>query len=141
MSASSYNIARAGASYTIGEVTLGGYYSYSEYLADAHSAFSSNENYNNGSVYAVRHTTPGTTIEIGYDYIKSHGDSSGTYQQATIAADYAISKRTDVYTSASYGHASGQNGSGVAQAVIADAYADGGTTDQEIVMAGIRHRF
>lgn len=140
-SASAYNIVRAGASYSVGAFVFGGYYSYSEYLADASSTFTSNEHYNNGSVYAVWHATPAATVEIGYDYMKSHGDSSATYHQATIAADYALSKRTDLYTSASYGRASGHNGSGVAQAVIADAYADGGTNNQEIVMVGMRHRF
>jgi predicted porin len=140
-SASKYNIARAGASYILGPVTIGGYYSYSEYLADASSAFRDAERYNNGSIFALWQVTPATQFEIGYDYLKSHGDSSATYNQATVAADYSLSKRTDLYASASYEHASGTNGAGPAQAVIADAYVDGGKSTQEIVMLGIRHRF
>lgn len=139
--AKSLNIVRAGASYALGPVTLGGYYSYSEYLEDASSKFTSSERYNNGSVYALWQVSPATQFEVGYDFLKSHGDSSATYHQVTLAADYALSKRTDLYASASYEHASGSNGAGPAQAVIADAYVAGGTSTQELVMVGIRHRF
>jgi predicted porin len=139
--ASKYNIARAGAAYVIGPVTMGGYYSYSEYLADANSTFRTGERYNNGSVFALWQATPSVELEIGYDYMKSHGDSSATYHQATVAADYQLSKRTDLYASASYGHASGSNGLGVAQAVIADSYTNGGGASQELAMIGIRHKF
>jgi predicted porin len=140
-SASRFNIARAGASYTIGTVTFGGYYSFSEYLADAASTFKSAERYNNGSVYTLWQATPAVQLEVGYDYMKSHGDSSATYNQVTLAGDYALSKRTDLYATASYEHASGSNGAGPAQAVIADAFVDGGTSTQELVIVGIRHRF
>jgi predicted porin len=139
--ASKYNIARAGAAYVIGPVTVGGYYSHSEYLADTASTFRTAERYNNGSVFALWQVTALTQLEFGYDYMKSHGDSSATYQQATIAADYQLSKRTDLYASASYGRASGNNGEGVAQAVIADSYINSGKASQEVAMVGIRHRF
>ncbi len=92
-------------------------------------------------MFALWQVTALTQLEFGYDYMKSHGDSSATYQQATIAADYQLSKRTDLYASASYGHASGNNGEGVAQAVIADSYINSGKATQEIAMVGIRHRF
>ncbi len=42
---------------------------------------------------------------------------------------------------ASYGYASGSNGAGAAQAVIADAYVDGGKATQALSIVGIRHRF
>ncbi|WP_321847140.1 porin [Paraburkholderia bannensis] len=140
-SASGYNVARVGAAYAIGPVTIGGYYSYAEYLADADSTFRSAERYNNGSVFAAWQMTETTMLELGYDYLKSHGDSSATYHQITFAADYALSKRTDLYFSAGYGHASGTNGIGPAQAVIADSYTAGGTASQELAIVGIRHRF
>lgn len=139
--ASAINIARAGATYAVGSVTLGGYYSYAEYLADGNSTFRNAERYNNGSVFAAWQATPALLYEVGYNYLKSHGDSSATYQQVTLAADYALSKRTDVYGTMSYGHASGNNGAGAAQAVISDAYVDGGKATQELVIVGVRHRF
>ena len=141
LTASAVNIVRTGATYTIGKVTVGGYYSYSEYLADGQSSFKSAERYNNGSVFALWQFRPDTSFEFGYDYLKSHGDSSATYHQVTAAADYALSKRTDVYASVGYGHASGRNGNGAAQAVIADTYPDAGNSSQEIAMVGVRHKF
>ena len=141
LTASAVNIARIGANYKIGQVIIGGYYSYSEYLADAASAFKNSERYNNGSVFAMWQFTPAASFEVGYDYLKSHGDYAATYNQITACADYAFSKRTDVYVSLGYGHASGTNGAGKAQAVIADTYPDAGNSSQEIVIAGIRHKF
>ncbi|OXC71771.1 porin [Caballeronia sordidicola] len=140
-SASAINIARAGASYVIGPVTIGGYYSYSEYIADGASTFRNAERFSNGSVYALWQATPYAQMQVGYDYLKSHGDSAATYNQVTLAGDYSLSKRTDLYASFGYGHASGKNGFGSAQAVISDTYADAGGSTQEIVMLGIRHRF
>jgi predicted porin len=140
-SASKFNIARTGLAYNAGPVTIGGYYSFSEYLPDGFSTFRNSEYYNNGEVFVFWQMTPETSLELGYDYLKSRGDSSATYQQVTLAADYALSKRTDLYASASYGHASGSNGMGAAQAVIADSYADPGTSQQELLIVGIRHKF
>src|SRR5579864_201018 len=102
-SASKFNIARTGLSYSIGPVTIGGYYSFSEYLADGFSTFRNSEYYNNGEVFAFWQITPETSLELGYDYLKSHGDSSATYHQVTLAGDYALSKRTDLYASAKIG--------------------------------------
>ena len=92
-------------------------------------------------MFVAWQASPALLFETGYNYLKSHGDSSATYQQVTLAADYALSKRTDLYATVSYGHASGSNGAGPAQAVIADAYIDGGKATQELAIVGIRHRF
>ena len=56
--------------------------------------------------------SPAWLLQTGYNYLKSHGASSATYQQVTLAADYARSKRTDIYAAASYVHASGKSGAG-----------------------------
>ncbi|VVE54896.1 porin [Pandoraea terrae] len=140
-SARSVNIARAGGRYTLGDFTLGGYYSYSQYNPDAASVFTQSEKYHNGSVYAVWQATPSLLTEIGYNYLRSLGDSSAKYHQFSIGADYNLSKRTDVYTVASYGHATGQNGAGPAQAVIGSIDVNAGKNSQAIVTVGLRHRF
>jgi len=139
--ATAVNITRAGLSYVLGAFTLGGRYSYAEYLREGHSTFGTAERYNNGLVFVAWQASPALLFQTGYDYLKSHGDSSATYQQVTLAADYALSKRTDFYATMSYGHASDSNGAGPAQAVIADAYVDGGKATQERAIVGIRHRF
>jgi predicted porin len=139
--ASSINIARVGGRFTLDKLTVGAYYSFSEYASDASSTFKTNEIYQNGSLYAIWQFSPAIMVQTGYDYLRSHGDSSATYQQFTVAADYVLSKRTDAYVSAGYGHAAGSNGSGSAQAVISDSYAPAGGPSQVIAIVGIRHHF
>lgn len=140
-SASAVNIARAGGNYTIGPVIVGGYYSFSQYKSDANSSFTGSEKYNNGEIYAVWNVSPSLQTEIGYDYMKSSGDSSAQQNQFTIGADYFLSKRTDFYAVAAYARARGNNGSGTAQAVIGSADVDSGADSQGLVVVGLRHKF
>jgi predicted porin len=140
-SARSVNIARAGGNYTIGPVIVGGYYSFSQYNPDASSTFRIPEKYNNGEIYAVWNISLSLQTEIGYDYLKTSGDSSAKQHQFSIGADYFVSKRTDIYTVASYAHATGQNGTGPAQAVIGSLDVDSGKSTQAIVTVGLRHKF
>ncbi|MFB9125807.1 porin [Paraburkholderia dipogonis] len=140
-SARSIDITRAGGNYVIGAVTIGGYYSFSQYNADASSTFTKSEKYNNGEIYAVWQVLPTLSTQIGYDYMKSSGDSSAKQHQFALAADYSISKRTDVYGVLAYAHATGQNGTGAAQAVIGSTDIDSGSNNQALALVGIRHRF
>lgn len=140
-SARSINIARAGGSYVLGSFTLGGYYSFSQYNPDAGSAFRKSEKYHNAEVYAAWQIAPSLQTQIGYDYMKSYGDSSAKQHQVSIGADYFLSKRTDLYGIAAYAHASGHNGTGPAQAVIGSVDVDSGANSQALVVVGIRHKF
>ncbi|MEX4005001.1 porin [Paraburkholderia sp. EG285A] len=140
-SSRSINIARAGGTYALGNFILGGYYSFSQYNPDASSTFTKSEKYHNGSVYAVWQATPSFQAEIGYDYMKSYGDSSAKQNQFAIGVDYFLSKRTDVYGVAAYALASGQNGAGAAQAVIGSNDVDSGSNKQALVTVGLRHKF
>jgi predicted porin len=140
-SARSINIARAGGSYVLGSFTLGGYYSFSQYNPDAGSAFRKSEKYHNAEVYATWQIAPSLQTQIGYDYMKSYGDSSAKQHQVSIGADYFLSKRTDLYGIAAYAHASGHNGTGPAQAVIVSVDVDSGANSQALVVVGIRHKF
>ncbi|WP_460911163.1 porin [Paraburkholderia jirisanensis] len=139
--ARSITVARIATQYTLGQVMIGGYYSFSEYTSDASSAFRGSERYNNGSVYALWHVTPAFSAQIGYDYLRSSGHSSATYNQVTGAIDYLLSKRTDLYAMAGWVHASGTNGQGAAQAVIASSNVNAGANWQALAALGIRHRF
>jgi predicted porin len=140
-SAKSVNIARAGGQYVIGSVTFGGAYSFSEYMADAASTFSQSEKYHNGSVFAMWQVSPAFTTIVGYSYTKSTGDSSAKYHQVNIGVDYLLSKRTDVYAMAGYTHASGNNGTGAAEAVIGSFDIASGSSSQTMAIVGLRHRF
>ncbi|MBN3756548.1 porin [Paraburkholderia sp. Tr-20389] len=141
--AAAVNNARIGGNYVFGSVTVGGYYSYAEYTADASSTFKQSEKYNTGSVYAVWQVSAPLQTQIGYVYLKSSGSSSAKYNQFAVAADYSLSKRTDVYAWAAYTHAAGtQDASGTAAvAVIGSATGDSGSNKQATVTVGIRHKF
>jgi predicted porin len=140
-SARSIDIARVGGSYTIGQLILGGYYSFSTYSPDGSSTFGRAEKYHNGSIFGVYQVTPSVLAELGIDYLKSLGDSSAKREQASAALDYNLSKRTDIYGVVAYGHASGQDGLGTAQAVIGSWDIDSGKSSQAMVTVGFRHRF
>jgi predicted porin len=140
-SAASINNARIGGNYAVGPVTLGGYYSYAEYTADASSTFTRTQKYNTGSVYAMWQVSAPLQTEVGYTYMKTTGDSSAKYNQFALAADYLLSKRTDVYAQAAYVLASGTNGLGQAQGVIGSVETDSGSNKQALVTVGIRHKF
>ncbi|MGU7774542.1 hypothetical protein ACV229_30750 [Burkholderia sp. MR1-5-21] len=73
-------------------------------------------------------------------YLRAAAVSAGmiaahAYAQSTVTL-YGI-----VYTVASYGHATGENGAGSAQAVIGSMDIDAGKRSQAIVTVGLRHRF
>ncbi|SOE91795.1 Outer membrane protein (porin) [Burkholderia sp. D7] len=139
--ASSISSARIAAKYEIDAVTVGGFYSYTKYSADASSVFKQDEKYNSFNVYSLWKITPFAFAEVGYNYLKTAGDSSAKYHQFTLAGDYFLSKRTDIYLSVGYTHATGKNGLGNAQAVIGPSDIDSGKSTQELVMLGIKHKF
>ncbi|MEX4004449.1 porin [Paraburkholderia sp. EG285A] len=140
-SARSVNIARAGAQYGVDQVKFGGAYSYSEYSPDASSTFTRSQKFQNISVFASWQMSPAVQFIGGYNFTKSSGDSSAKYHQFNLGADYALSKRTDVYAMAGYGHASGQNGLGAAQAVIGSFDVNSGANYQVMGIVGLRSRF
>jgi len=144
--AKSINVARFAAQYVVGPFTLGAGYSNAQYKSDAFSAFNSTEKFNTGQGFVAYQATPALLVGAGYSYTKSSGDTSATYHQVSLGADYNLSKRTDVYLVGAWQHASGQtrtaDGTGVtnAQASVG-SYGYAGTNSQELVALGLRHKF
>jgi predicted porin len=85
--------------------------------------------------------TPAVVTQISYDYLRSAGNSSATYSQATGVISYLFSKRTSVYAMGGWIHASGNNGIGVAQAVVGSSGINPGTNWQAIAALGVLHSF
>lgn len=139
--ASSIASARIGSKYDFGVVQVGGYFSQTSYKSDAQSKFTGTENYRDYNAYALWRTSPFLFAEFGYNFLQASGNSDSHYHQITAALDYFLSKRTDLYLSAGYTRASGQNGAGKAQAVIGPSDIDAGRSTQALVMAGIKHKF
>ena len=143
--AHSLGIARVAGQYTLGQFTLGAAYSNSQYRRDSASVFASNEKYNTGQGFVNYQATKALLVGLGYSYTKSSGDTSATYHQVSLGADYSLSKRTDVYVTAAYQHASGETGNGTGGTTAAQAsigsYGYAGTSRQEMVNLGLRHKF
>ncbi|WP_206958015.1 porin [Trinickia acidisoli] len=145
ISAKSIGIARLAAQYAVGPFTMGASYSNAQYKPDGFSTFGSTEKYNVGNGFFNYQATPALLLGLGYTYTKSSGDTSATYHQASLGADYSLSKRTDVYLVGAYQHASGNTSNGTGGAVAATAsigsYSYNGTNSQELVALGLRHKF
>ncbi len=139
-------IARGAVQYSIGAFTVGGSYSNAQFNSDASSRFGS-QHYNVGNGFLNFQATPALLVGVGYSYTKAGGDSSATYHQASVGADYSLSKRTDLYAVGAYQHASGDQRNGStglkesAQASIGSYGYDSGSSHQEIVIIGVRHKF
>ncbi|SIO60930.1 porin [Paraburkholderia phenazinium] len=145
-SANSIQIAKVGAQYVIGAATIGAAYSNTQYGSDAFSAFHETARFNNGSVFFNYQFTPAVRAGVGYNYTSLTGPSSAHYNQANLGADYAVSKRTDLYALFGYQKASGKtlNSSGAtvnADASIGDFGVNSGSNSQDVAVVGIRHKF
>jgi len=144
--AKSIGIARLAAQYTVGPFTAGASYSNAQYKPDGFSGFGSSEKFNVGQGFLNYQATPALLLGLGYTYTKSSGDTSATYHQASLGADYSLSKRTDVYLVGAYQHAHGQTRDPVTGAVTnaqasIGSYGYNGTSSQELVALGLRHKF
>jgi predicted porin len=129
-----------GATYTIGPAQLGASFTNVRY-DDSNGVLGNTVRFNNYEVWGNYHLTPAATLGLGYTYTDGHVDFNGAtpkYGQVNFMADYALSKRTDVYFMGIYQHA------------MADAFADiyqgltgnqSTTTNQVVARVGIRHKF
>ncbi|WP_322104525.1 porin [Paraburkholderia sp. J41] len=144
-SAHSLSIARAAAQYQLGQFTFGLGYSNAQYAPDASSVFRDTQKYNTGQGFMNYQLSTALLLGLGYSYTHANGDTSANYHQVSIGADYNLSKRTDLYMTAGWQHASGETGDGAGGAMPAEAsigsYGYSGTSNQTMVNLGLRHKF
>jgi predicted porin len=144
-SAKSVGIAQVAVQYVFGPVTGSVRYSNAQYKPDGFSTFSSTQRYNVVGGYLGYQVNPATLLGLGYIWTHGSGDSSNTYNQVTLGADYSLSKRTDLYALAAYQHASGQQpgaAPGVSAGASIGSYGiDSASANQTMVNIGIRHKF
>lgn len=107
--------------------------------------FHDTEKYNTGQGFVNYQLNPALLLGLGYSYTHANGDTSANYHQVSIGADYNLSKRTDIYMTAAWQHASGETGDGSGGSTAAEAsigsYGYAGTTSQTMVNLGLRHKF
>lgn len=145
-SARSIQIARVGARYVLGALTLGLSYSNMQYGRDSLSTFGETEKFNSGAVLAAYQFTPASRAAFGYNYTKSDGAASASYNQFNIGYDYALSKRTELYALAGYQKSSGTTLNSAGRVIAANASigsygVNSGSDTQALAAVGIRHKF
>lgn len=145
-SAKSVGIGSIAAQYVTGPFTFNARYSNAQYKPDGFSAFASTERFNVAAGYVGYQVTPVALLGLGYTYTHGAGDTSATYNQVSLGADYSLSKRTDVYLIGAYQHANGTQRIDATHTVTANASVasygyTSGSSSQEVISLGIRHKF
>jgi len=145
MTAKSIGIAQVAAQYVAGPFTFSARYSNAQYKPDAFSGFGSTQRYNTAGGYVGYQLNPAILLGLGYTWTHGSGNSSNTYNQIALGADYSLSKRTDFYAVATYQHASGQQPDAApgttARASVGSYGIDSASNNQTLVNVGIRHKF
>ncbi|WP_322061352.1 porin [Paraburkholderia sp. J63] len=143
-SAKSIGNASIAAQYVAGPFTIGVRYANVQFKPDGYSAFQSTERYNVAGGFLGYQLNPALLLGLGYVWTHGAGDTSSTYNQVSLGADYNLSKRTDLYAVAAYQHANGtQPGQpGVSAGASIGSYGyNSASSSQEMVSLGIRHKF
>ncbi|WP_213303702.1 porin [Paraburkholderia sacchari] len=145
-SAKSVGNASVAAQYVAGPFTFGARYANVQIKPDGYSAFQSTERFNVAGGYLGYQVNPALLLGLGYVYTHGAGDTSASYNQVSLGADYNLSKRTDLYAVAAYQHANGTQRvnattTQTAGASIGSYGYNSASSSQEIVSLGIRHKF
>jgi Outer membrane protein (porin) len=140
-SAGALQITTAGASYTIGSVTIAGVYSNTQFrnvLATSTTPKAGTFIFNSYEGNASWFVTPSVFVAAGYTFT---GAENARYQQINVGARYFLSKRTYLYLTSDWLHASGVDSTGkTAVAASNNITASSGNT-QLVARVGIRHQF
>jgi predicted porin len=150
VSAKTLQISAAGASYTIGNGTIGGTFSNVEFKGLGSGAGPNPQGYSGTAVLNsfeanyLYHFTPALQVGTAFIYTRANsvnGVPGAIYRQIDLGTTYSLSKRTDIYLWAYGQTASGKNSMG-APAVAQFAFTTASSNDRQLaVVAGIRHRF
>ncbi|PFH20915.1 MULTISPECIES: porin [Burkholderia] len=150
--ASSQRTWGAGANYAFGQATVGAMFTQTRLsgltgigasasgTSDGLSFSSGSARFNNYEVQARYNFTPAFSVTGAYTY--TEGQLAGVrpkWNQIGLTADYALSKRTDVYLQAAYQHVHGAGDSGVTATI--DGLSASSANHQSTVTVGLRHSF
>ncbi|MGV2288851.1 porin [Trinickia sp. YCB016] len=132
----------AGASYILGPVQFGGNFSNVRF-ENANGVTGNTVWFDSYELWGQYHLTPAATLGAGYTYTNGKVNATGQkpkYGQFNAIADYALSKRTDVYLMGIYQHAMS---GGVTADIYAAQFGGGASSNSNQVAArvGIRHKF
>ncbi|MCM2551990.1 porin [Burkholderia glumae] len=97
--------------------------------------------FDNAEVSFSYRFTPSVLLGVAYGYTNSHGAGNAHYHQLNIGGDYLFSKRTDVYLTAAYQHASGTDSTGKAAVAALWPITASSNSHQVVAALGLRHKF
>lgn len=140
-SAHTLQVAGAGINYRIGAALLGFTYTntrFEDVVRTSSTPFSGTATFNNFEALATYNVTPALLLGASYDYTKAE---SAKYGQLNLGTQYSLSKRTLVYATTSWEHATGTDSTGK-QAVAALSFLTPSSTGNQVaVRVGVRHSF
>ncbi|MGF6368005.1 putative porin [Paraburkholderia sp. RAU6.4a] len=146
-SARTQQVVSAGGAYTFGAATFGLTYSNTQFRdigslpgLPAEGAGGSAK-FHNAEVNFKYQITPVLLIGAAYDYTKGYGVNDAKYNQGMLGVDYFLSKRTDLYATGIYQHASGTDSTGTKAVANISLFSPSSTANQVAVTIGIRHKF
>jgi predicted porin len=155
-SARTYQVIAAGGAYRIGAATVGATYSNIQFrnLGDTAesgvnpSGYSGSAHFNNAEINLQYRFTRAFSMTAAYDYMKggsvaaADGANDGaTWHQVALSADYALSKRTDLYAIGVFQRALGTDSRNKPAVAAINGLTASSTGSQTTVDVGIRHRF
>ena len=146
-SAKTQEVFAAGGAYTIGAATVAMTYSNTQFKDIGAIAglpaigAGGSAKFNNVEVNFRYQVTPSLLVGVGYDYTQGYGVNNAKYHQAALGADYFLSKRTDVYITGIYQHASGTDSTGMPAVAAITTLSPSSTANQTVALVGIRHKF
>ncbi|WP_321897007.1 porin [Burkholderia cepacia] len=142
----------AGANYALGAALVGFVFTQTQ-LSNA-TAIGSSAAGTSGNLSLTNRSARFTNYELNASYRLDPAFSVGTaytftdarlngaspkYHHVTVQADYALSKRTDVYAIAAFQHVSNTGSSGITADIVGVSRSS--TSSQVVATIGIRHRF
>ncbi|MFL9872920.1 porin [Paraburkholderia megapolitana] len=149
-SANTLEIMGLGGNYTFGGTTISGVLTNTRFDSLGSSSgpnpfdYSGNVNFTNIELDVREHITTTLQTGIAFDYTRrSSLDSDGgaKYMQLDMLADYALSRRTDVYLEAILQRASGRDSLGQSAVATIGGFTPSSTNKQAVVRIGLRQRF
>ncbi|TCW85621.1 porin [Burkholderia sp. SRS-46] len=139
----------AGGSYAFDRLTVGALWTHSMFDETAASSLPGALNslrFDNYEVNARYALNPAVSFAGAYTFTNGrYDDATGTHRpkwhQVTLLADYALSKRTDVYVEGVYQHQFGVPSGGTLGFANINGVAASSTNTQVVGTVGMRHRF
>ncbi|WP_175154086.1 porin, partial [Paraburkholderia ultramafica] len=145
-SAGTQQVVAAGGAYTFGAATVGATYSNTQFQdigtlpgLPATGAGGTAKFHNAEANFKYQLTTA-LLLGLAYDYTKGYGVNEAKYHQVALGADYFLSRRTDLYLTGIYQHASGTDSTGTPAVANISLFSPSSTSNQVAATVGIRHK-